>query len=64
MAAKIDDELLEQIALIAPRDQIVDRLRERYEGLVDRISLMAPFAPDSDMWSDIVRGLQQAGDRQ
>ena len=61
MAGRIDDELLEQIALCAPRDQVAARLAERYAGFADRISLVAPFAPADELWSDVVRTLDASG---
>jgi hypothetical protein len=57
MAALIDDDLLEQIAVVGRRDEIAGKLRERCGDFADRVSLMAPFAPDSDHWSDIVESL-------
>ena len=55
MAGLIDDDLLESIAVVGTRDQIPGLLAERYGGLVDRLSLVAPFAPDEGLWSDIVK---------
>ncbi|NNL67944.1 MAG: LLM class F420-dependent oxidoreductase [Myxococcales bacterium] len=58
MAGRIDDDLLERIAVVAPRDQLAARIRERYGGLVDRVSLVAPFAPDPELLADVVAGLR------
>ena len=33
------------------------KLAERYGGLVDRISLVSPMAPDEGLWEDVVRDL-------
>jgi probable F420-dependent oxidoreductase len=38
---------------------LIDQLRGRYEGLVDRLSLLAPFAPDERDWADIVAALKR-----
>jgi len=57
MAALIDDELLERIAIVGRRDEIAAKLRARCGDFADRVSLMAPFAPDADLWSDIVKSL-------
>ena len=60
MAGLIDDDLLDSIAVAGPRDQIPGLLTERYGDLVDRLSLVAPFAPDEGLWSDIVAAVKAA----
>ena len=53
-----DDALLETIAVVGPRDEIADRVRDRCAGFADRVSLVAPFAPDAEVWSDVVQALR------
>ncbi len=60
MAGRIDDDLLEAIAVVGPRREIAARLRDRYAGLVDRLALVAPFAPDEALYADIVDALGSA----
>jgi len=57
MAARIDDDLLDQIAVVGHRSEIAGKVRARCEGFADRVSLVAPFAPDPDLWADIVEEL-------
>lgn len=57
MAGQIDDELLDAIAVTGDRSEIAGKLRERYGGLVERVSLVAPFAPDAELWADVVAEL-------
>lgn len=57
MTELIDDEILETIAVVGPRNQIADRLRARLEGIGD-VSLTHNRAPDPDHWADIVRTLR------
>lgn len=57
MAARIDDDLLEQIAVCGAREELAPMIKARCGGLVDRVSLVAPFAPDPDLWSDVVAEL-------
>jgi probable F420-dependent oxidoreductase len=57
MAARIDDDLLEEVAVVAPRDEIARRIRERCVGWADRVSFVAPFAPDPGQWADVVAEL-------
>ncbi|MDJ0787962.1 MAG: LLM class F420-dependent oxidoreductase [Myxococcota bacterium] len=63
MAGRVDDELLDAIAVSGPRSEIAGRLRERCAGQVDRVSLVAPFAPEGELFADIVASLRDEGDR-
>ncbi len=58
MAGRVDDALLEQIAVVGPREEIPRRLAKRFGGRVDRLSLVAPFAAEEGLWSDIVSSLK------
>ena len=47
MAGLIDDDLLEKIAIVAPRDEIAARVRERCGSFAQRVSLVSHFSkPD------------------
>jgi probable F420-dependent oxidoreductase len=48
MARLITDEMLADIAVTGTRDDIGRKLRERYEGLLDRISLYLPYEWPAD----------------
>jgi probable F420-dependent oxidoreductase len=56
MAAQISDEMLHQFAVVAPHQQLARRVRERYEGLLDRVSYYFPFDPNGDqaLWRDAI----------
>lgn len=41
----ISDEMLEQFAVVAPPDELPYKLRERYQGLLDRAGYYFPFEP-------------------
>ncbi len=41
----ISDDMLEQFAVIAPPDELPYKLRERYNGLLDRAGFYLPFEP-------------------
>jgi probable F420-dependent oxidoreductase len=49
MAALITDEMLDTFAVVGPPDLVAQRLRERYGGLVDRLSVYAPLAAGADL---------------
>jgi len=58
MAALIDDEVLEAIAVVGAPSEIAAALRGRCEKFADRVSLVAPYAPDPEYWVDIVLALK------
>jgi probable F420-dependent oxidoreductase len=48
MADLITDEMLDTYAVTATYDNLADRLRERYDGLLDRTGLYQPYQPGQD----------------
>ena len=60
MANLIDDEVLETLAVVGPRKEIAGKLRARFEGIADGISLTHNRAPDPSNWADVVAELQKA----
>ena len=59
MAGLIDDDVLEKIAVVAPRNEVAAKLRERCGGWADRVSLLAHFA-GPDLMEDVVEDLSRA----
>jgi len=57
MNGLISDELLEEIAVCAPIGEVAKRVRERAQGRADRVSLVAHWNSDPDLWDDVVRDL-------
>ena len=60
MTGLVDDEVLETIAVVGPRDEIAGRLRARLEGIADGVSLTHNRAPDPANWADVVADLRRA----
>jgi probable F420-dependent oxidoreductase len=60
MPALITDEMLHAFAVEAAPDEIGPALKERYEGLIDRVGLYLPFAPGErdDFWRAVVESAQ------
>ena len=54
MAALISDEMLETIAVVAPRRRVAALLRSRFAGLADSISIENTRAPDPRHFADVV----------
>jgi hypothetical protein len=66
MAALITDEMLEHYAVVAPWDQIADRLVDRYAGVATRV---VPYLaaesirrdpPLVDRWGEVARAVRAA----
>ncbi len=57
MPALVTDEMLDQFAVIADKpEDLPARIKQRYEGLLDRITFYTPFEPGEDTakWRTIV----------
>jgi probable F420-dependent oxidoreductase len=56
MANLISDDMLHEFAVVAHHDQLARRVRDRYEGLLDRISYYFPFEPgiSEALWRDAI----------
>ncbi len=59
MTELIDDEVLEAIAVVGERAEIADKLRERFAGVADGVSLTHNRAPDPHHWADVVAELKR-----
>jgi len=57
MNALVTDELLDEIAVSGPIGEIAEKVRARAQGRADRVSLVAHFTQDPDLWDDVVRDL-------
>jgi len=55
----IPDEMLHHFAVEAALDEIGPALKERYEGLIDRVALYIPFVPGEkdDFWRATVESV-------
>ena len=55
MPALITDDILNEVAIIAPPDEVPARIQARYAGLLDRVTFYAPFTPeDAPKWRAMV----------
>jgi hypothetical protein len=59
MPAHIDDELLEQIAIVGPLDDVAARIHERYGKLAERISLVC-YGIDDDERAALIPAIKNA----
>ena len=57
LATNLPDEVLEEVAIVGPRDEVGARLRERFGGLLDRINLTTfPRTPPEERWLERLVG--------
>ena len=56
MDALISDDMLREIAVVAPVDMLADAVKERYDGLLDRVGYYLPFNPDASAERGIWQG--------
>ncbi len=62
MGDLIDDEMLETFAVIAPLDEVAAALRDRWGGVLQRLSFYAPYdgGGDADRWDAVIADLKAA----
>jgi len=60
MTGLIDDDVLETIAVVGPRNEIAAKLRQRLDGIAEGASLTHNRAPDPSQWADVVAELRRA----
>jgi probable F420-dependent oxidoreductase len=54
----VDDEVLDAFAVVAEPEDVGARVRQRFEGLVDRFSVYASHPAPLDLWDPLVRALR------
>lgn len=60
MPGLISDEILDEVAVIAPADELPARIKTRYAGLLDRITFYAPFDPkEAHKWKTVVNAFKE-----
>jgi len=58
MAALVDDEMLHTFAVVGELDSIASRVRDRYEGLIDRFNVYAPSGVSTGQWAEVLAGFR------
>ncbi|CAA9445179.1 MAG: F420-dependent oxidoreductase [uncultured Rubrobacteraceae bacterium] len=63
MPALISDEMLHNFVVEAAPDEVGSALKERYEGLIDRVALYVPFIPGErdDFWQATIEEAHGSG---
>ena len=58
MGQTIDDEVLSAFAVVAAPDKVANALKQRYAGVIDRLSFYGPYEAAPGTWEQILRDLQ------
>ncbi len=58
MGDLVDDEMLSTFAVVGPIDSVVERLRERWDGLLRRLSFYAPYDIEPDELTKLIAQLK------
>jgi probable F420-dependent oxidoreductase len=60
MGGLIDDEILEAFAVVAPPDEVAERVRRRFDGLLDRLSFYLPYQAPEESLGAMLAGFRAA----
>jgi cell shape-determining protein MreC len=58
MGELVDDEMLNTFAVVGPIDSVVAKLRERWDGLLHRLSFYAPYDIEPDELTKLIAALK------
>jgi probable F420-dependent oxidoreductase len=58
MGSLIDDEILEAFAVVAPLDEVADKIRERCDGVIDRVLVGFPSSVRENTVSAVLQQLR------
>jgi probable F420-dependent oxidoreductase len=58
MGERIDDEILNAFAVVAPLDEVAAEVKRRFGDVIDRFSFYAPYKVEADMWTQVVAGFR------
>jgi len=62
MPSFVTDEMLAEVAVIGPHDELPGRIMARYNGLLDRVTYYEPFKPeDEGRWRRTVEAFRKLG---
>jgi len=60
MGRRIDDDVLDAFAVVAPPDKVPELVHQRYGDLLDRMSFYAPYESDPERWGAVLDGIKRA----
>ena len=60
MGDLVTDEILEEFAVVAPRDEVAAALKERWGDVLARLSFYAPYEVDPTQWDQVIADLKAA----
>jgi probable F420-dependent oxidoreductase len=58
MGELIDDEVLDAFAVVAPIDEVAERVKARFSDVVDRFNFYAPYKMEPEKWRAVLEGFR------
>jgi len=58
MGSLIDDESIEAFAVVAPLDEVADKIRDRCDGVIDRVLVGFPSSVPEDTVCAVLQELR------
>ncbi|HLG92576.1 MAG TPA: LLM class F420-dependent oxidoreductase [Acidimicrobiales bacterium] len=58
MGGLVSDEVLDAFAIVCAPEEVPERLKARFGGLVDRVSFYAPYRSDPGRWRPILEAIK------
>jgi hypothetical protein len=59
MGSLIDDEILEEFAVVAPLAAVASKIRERCDGVIDRVLIGFPSSVEESVVAAVLQELRQ-----
>lgn len=59
----ITDEVLDELAIVAPIDEVAAAIVDRFDGLVDRLSFNVPYQAEQDVWAGVLSDIHHHSGR-
>lgn len=62
MPMLLTDEMLNEFCLVTTPEKLADKLKDRYDGIADRLALYTPFVPGDrdEFWKQLTKGFNEA----
>jgi probable F420-dependent oxidoreductase len=58
MGTLIDDDMVAAFAVVAPLDEVAAALKQRWGGVLNRVSFYTPYSTHRDQWDQVIADLR------
>jgi probable F420-dependent oxidoreductase len=60
LGGPIDDQVLAELAIVAPIDRVAEAILDRFAGVVDRLSFNVPYQTEPEVWARVLADVHAA----